>query len=79
MELVFQETEQDITLYRLAECVTELQTILQKLLAVGQRTDIPLLVPGAAERLQTMEHEVSGLLTQLVDLESQYATVVGAD
>lgn len=79
MDLVFQETEQDVALYSLAECITEVEMILHKLHAVGQRTDIPRLVPGAAERLQAMEQEVGGLLAQLVALESQYAILVGSD
>jgi hypothetical protein len=79
MNLVLLETEQDVALYSLAECITEVQAILQKLHTVGQRTDIPRLVPGAALRLQGMEQEVSGLLAQLVTLESQYATLVGGD
>ena len=79
MALVLLETEHDVAFDTLAECIAEVQTILRDLHGVGERTDIPRFVPGAAERLRGMEREGGDLLAQLVALERQYATVVGGD
>ncbi len=75
---VIQEAEHESALDCLAECVNAGQTLLGTLHTVEERPDIARCVPGAAARLHGMEREARVLLTQLVDLEHQYAAEAGA-